>query len=108
MKSDIFALLEDNQNAAGAVVAPPLVSVWRQGIHFLMFFTLHPEKFLSHYDEGSKTQYLCTGTGCLACEAGVRATEHIYLPCWDVQNRRIVVLKFDTRADGPARPILQF
>src|SRR5262249_40270152 len=67
----------------------------------------HTKKFASHYDD-EKRHYLCLGDECPACAAGVKATEHIYLPVWDAQNRRVAVLKFDTPADGPARGILAF
>jgi hypothetical protein len=30
------------------------------------------------------------------------------LPVWDAQSRRVAILKFDTRPDGPARKILTF
>jgi hypothetical protein len=108
MRDDIFDLLEANQLPEPTQTALPVLSLWRLVIYYLMFFTLHPKKLLSHYDEDSKTQYLCLGQECPACAAGLRATEHIYLPVWDAQCRRVAILKFDTRSDGPAGKILTF
>jgi hypothetical protein len=109
MKQDIFALLKQNGPAAGpAGSGLPTISVWQKAILYLTFFTIYPEKFSSHYDQDRKFSYLCLGDDCLACLAGVKATEHIYMPVWDVQNRRIVALRFDARPEGPARRILPF
>jgi hypothetical protein len=72
-----------------------------------MFFTLKPAKFASHFDEDARS-YLCLGNGCPACGAGLKLTEHVYLPTWDAQNRRVAVLKFDTRPEGPAQKVLSF
>jgi hypothetical protein len=108
VKKDIFALLnEDGLPEPGHVGSLPVIGLWAKATHYLMFFTLHPEQFASHFDEAEK-QYLCLGDGCVACKAGVKSTEHVYLPVWDVQNRRVAVLKFDTRPDGPAAKILPF
>jgi hypothetical protein len=109
MRKDIFSLLKDSglpeQAQAGTI---PVLSLWRVARYFLMFFTLQPEQFASHYDE--EGAYLCPGAsgGCPACQAGLRPTEHVYLPVWDAQNRRIAVLKFDTRPDGPSAKLLPF
>src|SRR5262245_7429652 len=108
MKKDIFALLkEDCLPEPGQGGSLPVIGLWHQGTRYLMFFTLHPEQFASHFDETEK-QYLCLGGDCPACQAGVRANEHVYLPVWDAQFRRVAVLKFDTRPGGPAAKILRF
>ena len=69
---------------------------------------LHPDKFATHYSEKQRCRYLCPEKGCPACDVEIRLTEHVYLPVWDAQNRRIAILTFDTREDGPARKILAF
>jgi hypothetical protein len=109
MRKDIFAMLKDNGLPEQAQAGPAQVlSLWRVAKYYLMFFTLHPEQFPSHFDE-EEGYYFCAGaTGCPACKVGLRATEHVYLPVWDAQNRRIAVLKFDTRLDGPAARLLPF
>ena len=108
MKSDIFSLLDDGADAAPTAADLTTIGVWKGVTYYVMFFTLHPERFASHRDDEKKVVYLCPGGGCPACAAGLRATEHVYLPVWDVENRRVTVLKFDTRPDGPARKILGF
>jgi len=108
VKDDIFALLRDNQLPDPAQASLPVLSLWPSGDLYLVFFTLHPEIFASHYDETARTAYQCLGHGCPACAAGVRATEHIYLPVWDAQGRRVAVLKFVARGDGPGTKILHF
>lgn len=107
MKADIFALLA-TPAAATTAATLSVISVWRVATHYLMFFCLHPDQFASHYDGPKKVTFLCSGEACPACKLGHKSTAHIYLPCWDVQNRRIVVLKLDTRPDGPAPKIAEF
>jgi hypothetical protein len=107
VKEDIFAMLRDGQLPDPAQASLPVLSLWRVTSYYLVFFTLVPDKFASHYDDDAKS-YLCLGDGCPACGAGVRATDHVYLPVWDAQNRRVAVLKFDTRPDGPAQKVLSF
>jgi hypothetical protein len=108
MMKDLFALLEDGALPDPSQNSLPILSVWRVTIYYVIFFTLYPEMFDSHHDK-EKGSYLCLGDGCCpACDAGIKKTEHIYLPVWDVQSRRVAVLKFDTRPDGPARTILPF
>jgi hypothetical protein len=107
VKQDIFALLQDGQLPDPAHASLPVLSLWQVTTYYLMFFTLVPDKFASHFDQDVKS-YQCLGDGCPACDAGVRATEHIYLPVWDAQNRRVAVLKFDTRPEGPAQKVLSF
>jgi hypothetical protein len=108
MNTDIFALLDVGETTDRLDASLPTISVWGKWTLYLMFFTLHPDRFASHRDEDKKVVYLCPGEDCPACLVGVRPTQHIYLPVWDAQNRRIAVLKFDTRPDGPARPLLSF
>lgn len=94
-----------------AEVAPtslPILSLWRQAIYYVIFFTLHPDKFSSHFDEAGRSSFLCIVEDCPACAAGLRATDHVYLPVWDAQNRRVSVLKFNTAENGPAEKILGF
>jgi hypothetical protein len=105
---DIFDMLARTRQAEPAASALPVLSLWRQATYYLMFFTLTPDRFGSHYDEEGKSAYLCLGEGCPACGAGVRATDHVYLPVWDAQNRRVAVLKFHTGDNGPAEKILGF
>src|SRR6516162_5272160 len=108
MNTDIFALLDAGETTDRPDASLPTISLWGKWTLYVMFFTLHPDRFASHFDEGKRIHYLCTGEECPACLIGVRATQHIYLPVWDAQNRRIAVLKFDTRPDGPARQLLSF
>jgi hypothetical protein len=84
MKADIFSLLQENVLPDPGQSALPLLSLWRVAIYYFVFFTLHPDKFASHYDEDEQGHFLCPGEGCPACAAGLRATEHVYLPVWDV------------------------
>jgi hypothetical protein len=107
MNADIFALLKANQLPEPTQTTLSVLSLWRLAVYYLIFFTLHPKKLVSHYDD-AQGQYLCLGPECPACAAGIRQTEHIYLPVWDAQSRRVAVLKFDTRLDGPAGKILAF
>jgi hypothetical protein len=108
MKKDIFALLqEDGLPDPAAVGGLPVLGLWSATTYYLIFFTLHPEQFASHFDADAK-YYLCLGEGCPACGANLRAAAHVYLPVWDAQSRRVAVLKFDTRPDGPAAKILPF
>jgi hypothetical protein len=108
MNTDIFALLDAGETTDRPDASLPTISLWGKWTLYVMFFTLHPDRFASHFDDKKKIGYLCPGEDCPACLVGVRATEHIYLPVWDAQNRQIAVLKFDTRPDGPARPLLSF
>jgi hypothetical protein len=110
MNTDIFALLDAGETTDRLHPRLPTISLWGKGIHYVMFFTLHPDRFASHREEDKRNSYyyLCPGKDCPACLVGDRATEHIYLPVWDPQNRRIAVLRFDTRPDGPARLLLSF
>jgi hypothetical protein len=108
MKSDIFSLLNDDADTLPTDKGLTTISLWKAVTYYVMFFTLHPGRFASHRDDEKKIIYLCPGEGCPACSAGVRASEHVYLPVWDVENRRVTVLKFDTRPDGPARKVLAF
>src|SRR4051794_16384323 len=108
MPIDLFRLLDDQTLPDPAhATAPPVLTLWREGKYYLMFFTSQGEQLASHYDEAERS-YLCLGEGCPACGAGVRSTKHVYLPVWDAQNRRVAVLKFDARSDGPAARILAF
>src|SRR5262245_59109867 len=108
VNKDIFALLaEDSLPDPDQVGSIPVLSLWRVTRYYLCFFTLHPERFDSHFDQDEKS-YHCLGEGCPACAAGIKATSHVYLPTWDALNRRVVVLKFDTRPDGPASKLLPF
>jgi hypothetical protein len=107
MKDDIFTLLEGGRLPNPAQASLPVLSLWQLATYYLTFFTLVPAKYASHYDDDAG-HYVCLGDKCPACAAGVRATEHIYLPVWDAQNRRVAVLKFDTRPDGPAATVLTF
>jgi hypothetical protein len=107
MKKDIFALLQESLPDPTTAGSPPVLNLWRVTTYYLMFFTLHPEQFASHFDK-QEGAYLCLGEKCPACKAGDKATMHVYLPVWDAQNRRVAILKFDTRPDGPAVKILQF
>src|SRR5262245_20743249 len=95
---DIFDLLEGNQLPDQSQNSLPILSLWQLAVYYVIFFTLYVKKFPSHYDD-EKRSYLCLGDECPACAAGVKATEHIYLPAWDVQNRRVGVVKFDVRVD---------
>jgi hypothetical protein len=105
---DIFDLFQNDQTQQPARAPLPVLSLWRQATLYLMFFTLTPARFRSHYDEAGRCAYHCLEADCPACAAGVRATDHVYLPVWDVQNRRVAVLKFHTAEDGPAEKILGF
>jgi hypothetical protein len=107
MKSDIFELLDETLPAPDEASGLPVISLWRVATYYLTIFTLHPDRFASHYDD-DQGSYQCLSEGCPACKTGLRPTEHIYLPVWDLQNRRVAVLKFDTRPDGPAQRILPF
>ena len=73
-----------------------------------MFFTLAPDQFSTHYADDGRFKFVCPGDGCPACAAGLRATEHLYIPVWDVENRQIAILFFHLGPDGPASQILQF
>lgn len=108
MKSDIIQLLESKAAAPSLGGDLPLISLWNPGTRVLMFFTLHPDHFGSHYAEEERFKFHCLGDNCPACAVGLRATEHLYIPVWDLANRRIAVLSFHTGPDGPAAPILQF
>jgi hypothetical protein len=107
MKADIFALLDASRLPEPAQASLPILSLWRVATYYLMFFTLHPDKFATHYDD-DQGSYHCPGEGCPACAVGLKPTEHVYLPVWDAQNRQVAVLKFDTRPDGPAAKVLGF
>ncbi len=88
----------------------PVLSLWKEAVYYLTFFTTHGEKFRSHFEEerGARGFYGCLGENCPACAAGVKATEHFYIPVWDVRNRRVAVLRFDARLDGPAAKVGDF
>ena len=108
MHKDIFELLKDDGLPEPSQTGPmPVLSLWWVTKHYVMFFTFHPGHFGSHYDkdEGS---YHCLGDECPACKAGVKLTEHVYVPVWDVLNRRIAVLKFEMSKGGPAAKIVPF
>jgi hypothetical protein len=105
--NNIFDLLGQARTSGGGL-SLPVLNLWNQGTYYLIFFTLCPDKFGSHFEESQRSSYQCPGEGCPACAVGLRATDHIYLPVWDVQNRRVAVLKFHTGDDGPATPILSF
>lgn len=74
----------------------------------LMFFTRAYEQFATHFLESSRSRFECLGEDCPACASGLRPGEHIYLPAWDLKNRRIVILYFTLAPDGPAPRVLQF
>jgi hypothetical protein len=108
MATDIFELLGEQQLPEPAQATLPVISLWGEGKYNLMFFTFASEAFKSHYDEAQKS-YLCNGPDCPACAVGVKATEHVYLPVWDVTKRRVAVLKFISRLDdGPAPKVMRF
>jgi len=107
MLEDIADLLKTDAEV-GVSSDLPTISVWRLAVYFLMFFTTRLAKFASHFDPDTRKSILCLDATCPACKAGLKRTEHIYLPAWDVQNHRIVVLRVDSRNDGPARQIAQF
>src|SRR4051812_12772463 len=104
MTASVFDLFK-RAAAPQPAAAPPVVSLWKKATHYLMFFTLDAEQFASHYVGAGKSSSLCTGGGCPAGGGGVGATEHASLPVWDVMNRRVAVLKFLTKEDGPAGKI---
>jgi hypothetical protein len=108
MNQSILDLLDAPNQPEPSPGAPPLITLWGMGVYYLMFFTLDPDQFATHYDEDARGAYLCLGAACAACAAGLRATEHVYLPVWDAQNRRLAVLKFDTRDNGPAATLVPF
>ena len=107
MKNDIFALLQEGLPEPAATGVLPVINLWWATTYYLMFFTLHAEQLATHYDDDEKA-YLCLGEGCPACRAHVWVSEHAYMPVWDAQCRRVAILKFDTRPDGPASKILPF
>jgi hypothetical protein len=86
----------------------PILSIWNAATYYVMFFTLKAEVNSSHYEEIERFSYHCLSDNCPACLAGIRPTEHVYLPVWDAQNRRIGVLKFHTGENGPAPRVLEF
>ena len=108
MEQDISDLLKADNEISGDNNGLSIISVWRLAIHYIMFFMTRITKFKSHYDADSRKSYLCLEDNCPACQAGLKTTEHIYMPVWDVQNRHVVVLRVDSRNDGPARRIAQF
>jgi hypothetical protein len=99
---DLLALLKGFQLPDPRQASLPVLSLWHPAKHYLMFFTLQPELFPSHYDEDAGS-YLCPGAGCPACAVRVRATEHVYVPVWDVENRRVAALKFVPQGDAANR-----
>jgi hypothetical protein len=108
MAHDLFALLRSDTSTPAADPGLRTISLWPAAVHYLCFFTLVPDRFASHYDKPGRFRYFCLGDGCPACDAGDRATTHIYLPVWDAQHRRVAVLRFDDRPDGPVGKILAF
>ena len=107
MNSEISDLLNVESESVGDSDLP-IISVWRLATHYVMFFMTKIVKYKAHYDSDVRKSYMCMGLECPACAVGLKPTEHIYLPVWDVQNRRIVVLRVDSRNDGPARKIALF
>ncbi len=100
MTNDIFSLVQDAELPALEQAAYTVLSLFGKGRYYLMFFTLVPAKFASHYDDVKKAHYLCPGAGCPACAVGLRVTEHVYLPAWDAQSRRVVVVKMAAAGDA--------
>ena len=108
MKDDIITLLEQQTATSLAGVDLPMIGTWYPGRHLLTCFTLKPDQFSTHYDSQGRYSFECLGDSCPACAAGMRRTEHLYLPVWDVENRRIAVLHFGLGPEGPASQILHF
>jgi hypothetical protein len=111
MLADVLEMLSAGRRPEVAHQQPlPVLSLWKKAVYYLAFFTTHGVKFRSHFEEEREARgfYRCLGEDCPACAAGVKATEHVYIPVWDVRNRRIAVLKFDARPDSPAVKVLEF
>jgi len=109
MKTDIISLLE--QQAATSPVGDglPVIGLWSPACHKVMFFTLAAtDQFSTHYDNQTRARFECLGDSCPACSAGLRPTEHLYIPVWNVETGTIAILYFHLGPGGPAQQILQY
>lgn len=68
----------------------------------LVLFTSDADEAAVHYeqDEGSRGYILCLGKGCPFCEIGKRASQVILLPAYNIETRRVDVLRI-SRTTGP-------
>lgn len=107
MKSDLISLLTSQSAPARGLWQ--FISLWKQETFHVIFFSLEAvEQMATHFEDEGRFRYQCLGDTCPACRVGITRTEHLYIPVWDVDNRRISILYFHVGADGAGPVLLQF